>query len=70
MCSTQAYLYDYDDRFFPPWQLDTSWTLCTASWSIMILTAAGLVAAVLVLPEEGGYELIPDHDRAFPIDDD
>ena len=58
--STQAYLFDNDERFFPGWNLDASFGLCTASWCIMMLTAAGLVASAFVLPEEAGYELIPD----------
>ncbi|KKY14366.1 hypothetical protein UCDDS831_g08242 [Diplodia seriata] len=56
-----AFLFDHDDRFFPPgWRLDSSWILCTVSWSITILTACGLVGAAIVLPEEGDYELIPE----------
>ncbi|KAF2099832.1 hypothetical protein NA57DRAFT_75336 [Rhizodiscina lignyota] len=53
-----AYLYDNDSRFFIGWRLDTSWILCTVSWSVQFLTAIGISAAVFVLPEEGGYELI------------
>lgn len=56
---SKAYLYDHDDRFFVGWRLDTSWILCTVSWSVQFLTALGISAAVFVLPEEGGYELIP-----------
>lgn len=57
----QAFLFDHDDRFFPPgWRLDSSWILCTVSWSISFLTACGLVGAAIVLPEEGDYELIPE----------
>ena len=59
----QAYLYDNDDRFFPGWRLDTSWILCTVSWSVMVLLAAGIVAAALLMPSEGGYELIPAEAR-------
>lgn len=55
-----AYLYDHDDRFFPGWKLDTSWMLCTASWSISVLLGAGIIAAAMLLPPEEGYELIPD----------
>jgi len=55
-----AYLFDHDARFFPGWQLDTSWILCTVSWSLALLTAVGMGAATYVLPDEGGYELIPD----------
>ena len=55
----KAYLYDNDDRFFPGWKLDTSWILCTVSWSAMVVLAGGITAAALLLPSEGGYELIP-----------
>lgn len=58
-----AFLYDNDDRFYPGWRLDTSWVLCTISWSVMILLAGGIASAALLLPAEGGYELIPDHDE-------
>jgi len=54
-----AYLYNTDERFFPGWQLDTSWILCTVSWSLALLTGVGIGVAVYALPEEGGYELIP-----------
>jgi hypothetical protein len=55
----QAFLFDNDDRFFPGWRLDTSWILCTVSWSVLFLTGVGIGAAAYALPEEGGYELIP-----------
>ncbi|KAL8645697.1 MAG: hypothetical protein Q9210_006565, partial [Variospora velana] len=58
-----AFLYDNDDRFFPGWRLDNSWVLCTVSWSVELLLAAGITAAALILPSEGGYELIPDAER-------
>ena len=58
----QAYLYDNDDRFFPGWKLDISWVFCTISWSVMMLLAAGITATALLLPSEGGYELIPGED--------
>ncbi len=29
----------------------------------MVLLAGGIATAALLLPSEGGYELIPDHDR-------
>lgn len=58
--SIVAYLYDNDsERFFSGWTLDTSFYLCTISWSITILTAAGITLSALILPSEGGYELIP-----------
>ncbi|KAI4186341.1 MAG: hypothetical protein LQ346_005705 [Caloplaca aetnensis] len=58
-----AFLYDNDDRFFPGWRLDESWILCTISWSVELLLAAGIAATALLLPSEGGYELIPDTER-------
>jgi len=59
--SVVAYLYDHDERFFPPgWKLDVSWILCTFSWSLLALTGMGIGAATYASPNEGGYELIPD----------
>ncbi|KAL8707226.1 MAG: hypothetical protein Q9220_007720 [cf. Caloplaca sp. 1 TL-2023] len=58
-----AFLYDNDDRFFPGWKLDISWILCTISWSVQIVLAGGIAATALLLPSEGGYELIPDTER-------
>jgi hypothetical protein len=58
----QAYLYDNDDRFFPGWRLDMSWVLCTVSWSVMLLLGGEIIATALLLPTEGGYELIPGDD--------
>jgi len=55
----QAFLYDNDDRFIPGWRLDTSWILCTVSWTVLGLTGVGIGAAAYALPEEGGYEIIP-----------
>ena len=55
----QAFLYNNDDRFFPPWNLDISWVFCTVSWIVMILLACGISAAAIWLPQEEGYELIP-----------
>lgn len=55
-----AYLYDNDsERFFVGWALDKSFYLCTVSWVIATLTAAGISLSALILPSEGGYELIP-----------
>jgi len=56
-----AYLFENDDRFFVGWYLDKSWVMCTLSWSFQALCALAITAAALVLPSEGGYELIPDH---------
>lgn len=54
-----AYLFDHDPRFILGWKLDASWILCTISWCLALLTAVGMGAATYVLPEEGGYEMIP-----------
>lgn len=56
-----AYLFENDDRFFVGWYLDKSWVMCTISWSFQALCALAITTAALVLPTEGGYELIPDH---------
>ncbi|KAL9104339.1 MAG: hypothetical protein Q9163_000685 [Psora crenata] len=58
-----AYLYDHDDRFFPGWRLDTSWILCTVSFSVAFLLAGGLTAAAVFLPSERGYQLIPNDEE-------
>ncbi|RMZ87681.1 hypothetical protein DV736_g5090, partial [Chaetothyriales sp. CBS 134916] len=55
-----AYLYENDDRFFAGWFLDKSWSMSTTSAVFEIFCAAAITAAALVLPSEGGYELIPD----------
>jgi hypothetical protein len=60
--SPQAYLFENDDRFFVGWYLDKSWVMCTISWGLQALCALAITLAALVLPSEGGYELIPDHD--------
>jgi hypothetical protein len=65
----QAFLFDHDDRFFEGWYLDASWSLSTASWSILILTALGITASALYLPAEGDYEMIPDQPMEFEQDD-
>jgi hypothetical protein len=62
----QAFLYDHDDRFFPGWKLDVSWILCTVSWTVLALDAAGIIIAALTLPSEGDYELIPDRPVGGP----
>ncbi|EON67561.1 hypothetical protein W97_06929 [Coniosporium apollinis CBS 100218] len=54
-----AGLLDRDDRFIVGWALDRSWILCTVSWSVLAMSAAGLLAATIYMPEEGDYELIP-----------
>jgi len=57
-----TYVYDNDERFFPGWKLDTSWILCTVSWSLLALTALGIGTATYILPDEGGYELFLNDD--------
>jgi len=55
-----AYLYDNDtERFFVGWRLDTSFVLCTVSWSIAVLSATCIALSTFIFPAEGGYELIP-----------
>ena len=56
----QAYLYDHDNRFFVGWEFDKSWVLCTVSWTVLIIDAAGVMGAALFLPKEDDYELIPE----------
>ena len=56
----QAFLFDNDERFFEGWQLDMSFGLCTAGWSVQVLLAVGIAASALFLPPEAGYELIPE----------
>lgn len=55
-----AYLYENDERFFVGWYLDRSWVMCTTSWCFQALCAIIITAAAVILPSEGGYELIPD----------
>lgn len=54
-----SYLFDNDDKFFVGWKLDTSWILCTVSWSIAVLSAGFISLSAYIFPPEGGYELIP-----------
>jgi hypothetical protein len=61
--SIVAYLYDNEDRFFVGWNLDDSWVFCTISWCLGLFCAGAIVVAAQILPSEGGYELIPDHDE-------
>ena len=35
--------------------------MCTISWSLEALSAVSITLAAIILPSEGGYELIPDH---------
>ncbi|KMQ42491.1 hypothetical protein HL42_6832 [Trichophyton rubrum] len=57
-----SYLFDNDDRFYPGWKLDDSWILCTVSMCLMVVNAVAMYTIARVLPNEGGYELIADHD--------
>jgi len=57
-----AYLYDHDDRFFAGWRLDDSWALCTASWTLLVVSALAICTSAWVLPSEGGYELVPSEE--------
>ncbi|CAG8910059.1 unnamed protein product [Penicillium egyptiacum] len=61
--SIVAYLFDNEDRFFVGWKLDQSWILCTISWCLSVFCAGAVIVAAKILPSEGGYELIPDHDE-------
>lgn len=36
--------------------------LCTISWGLALLLAVGITFAALLLPSEGGYELIPNEE--------
>ncbi|KAJ5482642.1 hypothetical protein N7475_001454 [Penicillium sp. IBT 31633x] len=61
--SIVAYLYDNEDRFFIGWKLDQSWVFCLISSCFSLFCAGTVVVAGKILPSEGGYELIPDHDE-------
>lgn len=55
-----ARLFEVDDRFFEGWRLGGAWALTVASAALQCGAIVGLVAAKWYLPEEGGYELIPN----------
>ncbi|KAJ4381904.1 hypothetical protein N0V86_003273 [Didymella sp. IMI 355093] len=57
-----SYVFDHDARFFSGFVLDSSWSMCTASFSLLVLTALGITASAYYLPAEGDYELIPEMD--------
>ncbi|RYN60766.1 hypothetical protein AA0114_g849 [Alternaria tenuissima] len=63
-----AFLFDNDDRFWKGWHLDLSWSLCTASWTILFLTSVGIAVSAFYLPVEGDYELIPEEYYGPPDD--
>ncbi|KAI9759674.1 MAG: hypothetical protein M4579_002151 [Chaenotheca gracillima] len=56
-----AFLYNTDERFIG-WRLDSSWILCTISWSTLVISAVGVVSSAYILPSEGDYELIPSNE--------
>lgn len=57
--SIVAYLFDNDDRFFVGWRLDNSFTISAVSCGVALLCAVSIALSKALLPEEGGYELIP-----------
>ncbi|KAF9700681.1 hypothetical protein EKO04_001209 [Ascochyta lentis] len=57
-----SYVFDNDSRFFSGFHLDSSWSMCTASWTLLVATALGITASAFYLPPEGDYEFIPDMD--------
>ncbi|KAH7068669.1 hypothetical protein FB567DRAFT_247959 [Paraphoma chrysanthemicola] len=63
-----AFLFDNDSRFWDGWHLDTCFHLVTASWSILVLTSAGIIASALYLPAEGDYDLLPEQEYREPDD--
>ncbi|KAH7135391.1 hypothetical protein B0J11DRAFT_158581 [Dendryphion nanum] len=56
-----ASLSNNPHNFPPTSHLGTSWTLCAASFSTLLVTALGITGSALYLPTEGDYELIPDY---------
>lgn len=58
-----AGLHQNDDHFFTGWYLAKSWILCTVSWCLQLATIVGMIGSTYLLPDEGGYELIPDGER-------
>jgi hypothetical protein len=60
--SPQSYVFDHDPRFFSGFHLDSSWSMCTASWSLLVMTALGISLSAYYLPAENDYELIPEMD--------
>ncbi|KAI9853900.1 MAG: hypothetical protein M1824_000825 [Vezdaea acicularis] len=58
-----TYIYDYDEaHFLIGCHLGISWVICTISWCILIVAAIGVAISAYLLPQEGGYELIPDRE--------
>ena len=58
----QSYVFDHDPRFFSGFHLDSSWSMCTASWTLLVMTAFGIALSAYCLPAENDYELIPEMD--------
>lgn len=56
----KAYGYEHDNRFFVGWELDKSFVLCTVSWAVLLLNAAGVASAAFLLPPQDDYEPIPE----------
>ncbi|ORY14690.1 hypothetical protein BCR34DRAFT_560091 [Clohesyomyces aquaticus] len=65
-----SFLFSHDEKFSSGWYLDSSWTLCTVSWTLLFLTGLGITASALSLPEEGDYELIPDRFYGTEVEED
>jgi hypothetical protein len=63
--TTQAYLYDNEDRFFAGWRLGESWVYCTVSWCVSVVCAGSLIVGAHTLPSEAGYELIPERPEEY-----
>ncbi|KAK3210327.1 hypothetical protein GRF29_44g2338284 [Pseudopithomyces chartarum] len=56
-----SHLFTSHPRFhLPGHYLDASWSLCTASFATLFLSALGMTASALYLPPEGDYELLPE----------
>ena len=60
--NSQSYVFDHDPRLFSGFHLDSSWSMCTASWTLLVMTALGISLSAYYLPAENDYELIPEMD--------
>jgi len=58
-----GWVFEHDAQFFDGWSLGRSWILCTVSWAVEVVIAAGIGSASWWMEEEGGYELIPETGR-------
>jgi hypothetical protein len=63
-----AFVFENDPRFWSGWHLDASWTFCTTSWSLLVLSAFGIAFSAIYMPTEGDYELIPEQEILEPDD--